>query len=193
MTNILKETSQGIIVVPLDTALFSERKVFFTEEVNTDTMNSLIKQLMFLEIYARGEEITLYINSPGGDVVSGLAAYDYIQMMKSPVKTVCTGTAASMGAILFLAGKERMMLPHTHIMIHDPSYGNNDIAGQKSHEIKKQLNKLNEVRETLAKIIAEKTEKKLRDIYKITASDTCFSAEEAVKFGLATGILTEAK
>ena len=93
-----------------------------------------------------------------------------------------------MGAMLFLAGSKREMLPHTRIIIHDPSFFHNDIGGQKPHEIKQQLDKLNEVRETLAKIIAEKTGKSLKEIYKVTANDTVFSAEEAVKFGFATGI-----
>lgn len=133
--------------------------------------------------------MTIYINSPGGEVISGLAVYDYISIMKSPVRTVCTGTAASMGAILFLAGKKREMLPHTRLMIHDPSYSHNDIGGRKSHEIQHELDKLNETRESLAKIIAEKTGKTLEEIYEVTASDTFYSAEEAIEFGLATDIM----
>ena len=159
--------------------------------MNVASATALLKQLMYLDRADVGKEITLYINSFGGDVISGLAVYDFIRLMKSPVRTVCTGTAASMGAILFLAGENRVMLPHTRLLIHDPSYGSNDIGGQKSHEIQQQLDNLNEVRETLAKIIAEKTGKKLKEIYKITANDTCFSADEAIKFGLATEILTE--
>ena len=191
MPNILKETARGIDVILLDDELFSNREIFFTDEVNTTSATLLLKQLMYLDRADTGKEITLYINSLGGDVISGLAVYDFIRLMKSPVRTVCTGTAASMGAILFLAGTTRQMLPHTRLLIHDPSYGSNDIGGQKSHEIQQQLDKLNEVRETLAKIIAEKTGKRLKEIYKVTATDTCFSAEEAVAFGLATEILTE--
>ena len=191
MPYILKETARGIELVMLDDELFNKREIFFTDAVNVESATLLLKQLMYLDRTDVGKEITLYINSFGGDVISGLAVYDFIRLMKSPVKTVCTGTAASMGAILFLAGEHRVMLPHTRLLIHDPSYGSNDIGGQKSHEIQQQLDNLNEVRETLAKIIAEKTGKKLKEIYKITANDTCFSADEAIKFGLATEILTE--
>jgi ATP-dependent Clp protease protease subunit len=90
--------------------------------------------------------------------------YDYISMMKAPVRTVCIGTAASMGAILFLAGRKRQMLPHTRLMIHDPSYSHNDIGGCKPHEIQHELDKLNETRAALAEIIAEKTGKTLEEI-----------------------------
>ena len=92
-----------------------------------------------------------------------------------------------MAAILFLAGDKREMFPHTQLIIHDPSFFHNDIGGQKPHEIK-QLDKLNEVRETLAKIISSKTNKALDEIYAITANDTVFDANEAINFGLATAV-----
>jgi ATP-dependent Clp protease protease subunit len=148
---------------------------------------------MYLEHSESTDEITFFINSPGGDVVSGLAIYDYINIMKKPVNTVCTGTAASMGAILFLAGKKRSMLPNTRVMIHDPSFSGGNLAGKKPHEIQRNLDKLNESRETLAKIIADKTGKSLDEIYAVTADDTYYNAEEAISFGLATEIYTENK
>ena len=115
MPNILRETARGIDIILLDDELFSNREIFFTDEVNTSSATLLLKQLMYLDRNGTGEEITLYINSLGGDVISGLAVYDFIRLMKSPVRTVCTGTAASMGAILFLAGEKRVMLPHTRL------------------------------------------------------------------------------
>lgn len=120
--------------------------------------------------------------------MSGLAVYDYIKIMKSPVRTVTIGDAASMGAIIFLAGEKREMLPHTRILIHDPSYGHLDVSGKKSHEIQRGVDSLNKIRETLAEIISEKTYKSLDEIYGITAEDNYFTAEEAIDFGLATGI-----
>lgn len=191
MPNVLKESARGIECIRLDDELFNSRTVFLTEPVDVQTSAELIKQLMHLEHEDNESEITLYINSPGGEVISGLAVYDYISAMKAPVRTVCIGTAASMGAILFLAGDKRQMLPHTRLMIHDPSYGHNDIVGRKSHEIQHELDKLNEARESLARIIANKTGKSIRTIYKLTANDTYYSAEEAVAFGLATEILRE--
>lgn len=189
MANILKETVRGIQTVSIEDELLSNREIFLTEQVDAATSNELLKQLMYLERQDCQKEITIYINSPGGEVISGLAVYDYISMMKSPVKTVCTGTAASMGAILFLAGKKREMLPHTRLMIHDPSYSHNDIGGRKPHEIQQELDKLNETREALARIIAEKTGKSIEEIYEVTASDSFYSAKEAIDFGLATEIM----
>ena len=190
MANILKETVRGTDCIKIEDELLSRREIFLTEEVNAETSNELIKQLMYLERQDSGKEINLYINSPGGEVISGLAVYDLISLMKSPVRTVCTGTAASMAAILFIAGKKREMLPHTRLMIHDPSFSGGSIGGKKSHELRHELEKLDEVREALAKIIAEKTGRPLEEIYDVTSDDTFYSAEEAIAFGLATGIMT---
>ncbi len=189
MANILKETVRGTDCIKIEDELLSRREIFLTDEVNAETSNELIKQLMYLERQDSGKEITLYINSPGGEVISGLAVYDLISLMKSPVRTVCTGTAASMGAILFLAGEKREMLPHTRLMIHDPSFGGGSIDGKKSHELRHELEKLDEVRAALAKIIAEKTGRPLEEIYDVTSDDTFYSVEEAITFGLATGIM----
>lgn len=125
--------------------------------------------------------------------MSGLALFDYIKLMRAPVNTVCIGTAASMGAILFLAGRKRQMYPHTRIMIHDPAYGQGTMAGKKSHELKHQLDKLNETREALATIIAEATGKTIDEIYEVTADDTFFSSKEAIEFGLATEIIKKSR
>ena len=188
MNNILKETVRGTELIPLEDMLLEESEVFLVGEITPDTSNNLIQKLMYLDSKDLGE-ITLYINSPGGEVISGLAVYDYIKIMKSPVRTVTIGDAASMGAIIFLAGEKREMLPHTRILIHDPSYGHLDVSGKKPHEIQRGVDSLNKVRETLADIIADKTGKDIDEIYKITAEDNYFTAEEAIDFGLATSIL----
>ena len=117
-----------------------------------------------------------------------MAVYDYIQLMNAPVKTVCIGTAASMGAILFLAGKEREMLPHTRLMIHDPAYGGGDMAGKKPHELQTYVDKLKQTQEIITAIIAEKTGKPLEEIYEKTREDSYFNAIEAIEYGLATGV-----
>lgn len=193
MANIIRESVKGTVLIPVEDVLLNSSNIFLTDEVTAETTNQLLKQLMYLEHSESTDEITFFINSPGGDVVSGLAIYDYINIMKKPVNTVCTGTAASMGAILFLAGQKRSMLPHTRLMIHDPSFSGGNFAGKKSHEIQRNLDKLNESRETLAKIIAGKTGKSLDEIYAVTADDTYYNAEEAISFGLATEIYTETK
>lgn len=189
MSNILKSSVRGTDLIPLEDMLLEESEVFLIGEINPNTAGNLIQKLMYLDSKDLGE-ITLYINSPGGEVISGLAVYDYIKIMKSPVRTVTIGDAASMGAIIFLAGDKREMLPHTRILIHDPSYGHLDISGKKPHEIQRGVDSLNKIRETLAEIIADKTGKNLDEIYKITAEDNYFTAGEAVDFGLATGIFS---
>ncbi|MDE7288404.1 MAG: ATP-dependent Clp protease proteolytic subunit [Oscillospiraceae bacterium] len=187
MSNVLKASVRGTDLIPLEDMLLEESEVFLVDEITPQSANLLIQKLMYLDSKDLGE-ITIYINSPGGEVISGLAVYDYIKVMKSPVKTVCIGDAASMGAIIFLAGEKREMLPHTRILIHDPSYGHLDVSGKKPHEIQQGVDSLNKVRETLADIISEKTNKSLDEIYGITAEDNYFTVEEAIEFGLATGI-----
>lgn len=188
MANVLKETVRGIELVPLNDELFSSRELFLTSMIDQQSSCELIKSLVYLD-RQDNSEITLYINSPGGEVMSGLAVYDQISMMRSPVRTVCIGTAASMGAIIFLAGSRRQMYPHSQLMIHDPSYERNDISGLKPHEVRQELDKLNEVRKTVAEIISDKTGKPLREVYKLTANDTFFTAQEAVDSGFADEIV----
>lgn len=190
MANAIKESVRGIELIPIDDMLLEESEVFLVGEITPESANELIKKLIYLDSKDLGE-ITLYINSPGGEVMSGLAVYDYIKVMKSPVRTVCIGDAASMGAIIFLAGEKREMLSHARILIHDPSYGHLDVSGKKPHEIQRGVDSLNKVRQTLAEIIAEKTNKCIGEIYKITSEDNYFTAGEAIEFGLATNIFGE--
>lgn len=191
MANILKETVRGLEKVSIEDEMLKNREIFLVGEVNAESSNELIKKLMYLEQEDRESSVTLYINSPGGEVVSGLAVYDYIRLMEAPVNTVCIGTAASMGAILFLAGRERKMLRHTRLMIHDPSYGGGELKGKKPHEIRQELDNLNRVKRTLVGIISERTGKSIKEIDRVTAKDTYYSAEEAVRFGLATKIVAD--
>ena len=120
-----------------------------------------------------------------------MAIYDYIRLMRSPVTTVCVGTAASMGAILFLSGSRRMMLPHSKVMIHDPYFGGTAMAGQKPLELKEKLNDLMETRKMLAEVIVEQTGMSKRQVLNFTKKDTFFDAKEALKVGIATEILGE--
>lgn len=191
MANYITETANGLRAFTMEDVLFSNREIFLTTPVEVDTSTDLIKQLMVLEKLDQEKEIIFYINSPGGEVVSGLAVYDYIQMMKAPVRTVCIGTAASMGAVLFLAGNKREMLPHTRLMIHDPAYGGGDMAGKKPHELQQYVDKLRQSQEIIAKIIAEKTGKSLKDVYEKTREDSYFNASEALEYGLATGLVAK--
>jgi ATP-dependent Clp protease protease subunit len=187
---ILKESSRGIDCYTPESRLLQERMLFFTEEVNPDSSNRLIEYLLFLDKDDPGKEITLCINSPGGEVVSGLAAYDTMRMLKSPIRTVCIGTAASMAAILFLGGTRREMLPHTKLMIHDPL-----ISGlsepKMALQLRKQADQLMETREITGGIISERSGLSKKKVYEMTAEDCFLKAEKAVELGLATGIVTE--
>ena len=154
---IIRETANGMGQLSQETRLFEDRCLYLTEEVTRDNCTELIKSLMILDREAPGTPITLYINSPGGSVTDGLGLYDTIRILKSPVNTVCLGLAASMGAVLFLAGEERLMLPHAKVMIHDASYGGGDFAGLKPAEIQKKTDDLMETCKVLRKIVAERT------------------------------------
>lgn len=186
--SVISENANGFSQIGVDAKLLSSRKIFLTEEVNDDTCRMLIQQLMYLDMDNPDEEITVYINSPGGVVISGLAVYDAMRMVRAPLRTVCIGTAASMGSMLFLGADKREMLPHTKLMIHDPSYGGGNYAGKKPHEIQKEVDELNKIREIICKIISERTSHPIEEIYDKTKSDCYFSADEAVEFGLATAI-----
>ena len=187
---ILHESARGIDAYNPESGLLKSRMLFFTEEVTPASSNELIEYLLFLDKEAPGEEITLFISSPGGEVTSGLALYDVLRMGKSPIRTVCIGTAASMGAILFLAGDKRCMLKHSKLMIHDPSV-NMGNAPSKALAIQETLENIMDTREILARIISERTGQKLRTVYSKTKGDAYFNAEDALDFGLATEILEE--
>lgn len=187
--NILRETVKGVQPIMIEDEMLQHRELFLTEEVNRKTATELIMQLMYLDRTDTEEPVTIYINSPGGDVVSGLAVYDYISVMKAPVNTVCMGQAASMGAILFLAGEERSMFRNSEIMIHDPSFAGMDIGGKKPLEIREKLDQLMDIREKLTEIISERTAMSKKQVYRRTQKDSYLNAEEALKCGIATKII----
>ncbi len=185
---ILKESSRGYDRVEIEDALFMDRRIFLTKAVDASSMECLIKELLYLNNSDPKERITLYINSPGGEVNSGLAAYDLMNLIEAPITTVCIGEAASMAAILFLAGEERIIFPGSRIMIHDPSPGGGSLQGMKPDEIQEQLEDLKRCRDRLCSIIAEKTNKTMDEIRTKTRKDSYFTAEEAISFHLATKI-----
>jgi ATP-dependent Clp protease protease subunit len=191
MPNVILESGRGINAVPIEDVLLKSRKIFLVGEVNDESCNTLIKELLYMESEDDTKPITLYINSPGGEVTSGLAVYDTIRLMKSPVTAVVTGIAASMGSIIFLAcdSDKRLMLPSSKVMIHDCSWGRREMGGKKPFEIEQELNQLKGTNERLVTIIAERTGKTMEEIAEVTRYDSYFSAEEAIEFGLASGIV----
>lgn len=183
---ILKETSAGYLRADILDDMLQRREVEYVGEVNAQSVYSLCRQLRYLERQDPEGEITMFINSPGGSVVDGLALYDVMKSLTCPVRTVCLGVAASMGAVLFAAGDRRDILPHGRVMIHDPRIpetGGNALALQ---EISRQLM---ETRKLTAQILARHTGKTLAAIYRKTACDSWFTAQEAVDFGLADRVI----
>lgn len=182
-----RETRNGIESVTMPSELFKDRKLFLIGDVDSVSMGVLLQSLMCLDKISN-EPIEMYINSPGGDVNSGLAVYRYItEQMRSPVHTYCIGRAASMGAIIYLAGDKRFMYAGTEIMIHDPA----SISGtyENPEQLRDRLAKIESIKEMLCEIIADRTNIKAEDIAEITKKDTYYTAEEAVKYGLATQII----
>ncbi len=190
-SNILMESVRGMEVLPIDDVFLKERKVFLIGEVNDESCNDLIKKLLYLEAQDNTKPVTLFINSPGGDVGSGLAVYDTIRLMRSPVTAVVTGIAASMGSLIFLACPKgnRLMLPSSKIMIHDCSWGKHEMGGKKPHEVQQELEQLKATNERLVGIIAERTGRTVEEVADVTRFDTYYDAEEAIEFGLASAVV----
>ncbi len=186
--NIIKETCEGTVCVPIQDVLLRRREIQCTGEINSEAANSLIVQLHYLSIEDPAGEITLFINSPGGEVSSGLAVYDAMQAISCPVRTVCAGTAASMAALLFAAGAKRDILPHARIMIHDPLIPGG--IGGSALKIDSIAKDLMQTRETVGRILAKHTGHSLEEILGRTVTDSYFSAEEAVAWGLADHVIT---
>lgn len=184
---IVRETSSGYFSYNLTDDMLARREVECVTEINRDSAYALIRQLRWLEREDPDGEITLLINSPGGDVNSGLAVYDVIQGLSCPVRTVCLGLAASMGAVLFAAGDRREILPHGTVMIHDPLLPGG--GGGSALHVQEISDRLLKCRKTLCAILAKHTGKSLRQINRVTAKDTYFDAQEAVDFGLADRIV----
>lgn len=186
--NIIKETAEGTTYCPIQDELFSmHRSVEVVGEITRESVYSLILQLRYLSHADPGKEIAMYINSPGGSVCDGLALYDVMAAVKCPIRTVCVGMAASMGALLFAAGDVREMLPHAQVMVHDPlTTGINGSA----LAVEESARRLMEIRETTAKIFARHTGHTIEEVYEKTRQDSYFGAEEAVAWGLADRIIT---
>jgi len=179
---VIEKTQFGERVYDIYSRLLEERIIFMGTAINDDVANSIIAQLLFLEKEDPKKDITLYVNSPGGQVTSTLAMYDTMQHVKPDVSTVCLGMAASGGAVILMAGAKgkRFALKHSEIMIHQPLGGTEgqatDIAIHAEH-IVKMKNMLNE-------LIAQHTGKKLDQVKSDTERDKFLSADEALAYGL---------
>ena len=183
MVPMVVETSgRGERAYDIYSRLLKERVVFLVGEVNDQTANVVIAQLLFLESENPDKDISLYINSPGGSVSAGLAIYDTMQFIKPDVSTLCMGMAASMGAFLLAAGAKdkRFSLPNSRVMIHQPLGG---ARGQAS-DIEIQAREILYLRERLNKILSERTGQTIETIAKDTDRDNFMSADMAKEYGL---------
>jgi ATP-dependent Clp protease protease subunit len=175
--------------IDLEDRLFRERIIFLTEEVDDGIANAIVAYLLYLDSDDQTKPIYLYINSPGGSVSAGLAMYDTMQYIKSEVITICVGLAASMGSFLLAAGTKgkRMALPHSRIMIHQPSGGT---RGQAT-DIEIEAREILRVRRQLNDIYAERTGQPLSKIEKDMDRDFFMSAQEAKDYGLIDRVIEE--
>ena len=184
---ILEDTRSGLRAYSIEDDMLRNRQVCLMGPVNEESVNALVKQLLYLEQSKPGEEITFYINSGGGEVGNGLVLYDVMKYITSPIKTICVGMAASMAAVLFSAGNHRELFRHSRVMIHDPAI--NGSLRTKALELKSLSEDLMATRESLAEILAANTGQELEVIYEKTAVDSFFDARSAVEFGLADAII----
>ena len=184
---VVEQSSRGERAYDIYSRLLKERIVFVVGPIN-DTVASLVTaQLLFLESEDPKKEISLYINSPGGLVTAGLGIYDTMQYVSPDVATICTGMAASMGAVLLAGGakNKRSALKHSRIMIHQPSGG---MHGQ-SKDMEISLKQMQELRKDIYTILSDHTGKKYSEIEKDSDRDNWMRAEEAKKYGIIDEIL----
>lgn len=179
---VVEQTSRGERSYDIFSRLLNDRIIFLSDEVNDATASLIVAQLLFLEAQDPDKDISFYINSPGGSVTAGMAIYDTMNFIKCDVSTICIGMAASMGAFLLSAGAKgkRYALPHSEVMIHQPSGGS---RGQAT-DIKIQADLILRTRDTLNRILAENTGKTVEEIARDTERDNYMTAEEAKAYGL---------
>jgi ATP-dependent Clp protease protease subunit len=188
---VIEQTGRGERSYDIYSRLLKDRIVILSDEVNDATASVIVAQLLFLESEDPDKDIQLYINSPGGSITSGMAVYDTMQYIKPDVSTICVGMAASMGAFLLLSGAKgkRFALPNSEIMIHQPLGG---MKGQAS-DIKIHADRIIKIRETLNKIISEKTGQPYDKVEHDTDRDNFMTTDEAKAYGIIDDIISKRK
>ena len=184
---VIEQTSRGERSYDIYSRLLKDRIIFLGEEVNDVSAGLIVSQLLFLEAEDPGKDIQLYINSPGGSVTAGMAIYDTMQYIKCDVSTICLGMAASMGAFLLAGGAKgkRFALPHSTIMIHQPSGG----AQGQATEIQIVADHIAQTKRTLNELLAANTGQPIEVVERDTDRDNYMTAEEAEAYGLIDGVV----
>ena len=188
---VIEQTSRGERSYDIYSRLLRDRIIFLSEEVNDVTASLVVAQMLFLEGEDPDKDIQFYINSPGGSITSGMAIYDTMQYIRCDVSTICVGMAASMGAFLLAAGApgKRFALPNSEIMIHQPLGG---MQGQAT-DIKIHADRIIRIKETLNKILSERTGKPIEQIQQDTERDNFMSADEAAAYGLIDKVIVSGR
>lgn len=174
-------------VAQFDKKFIEQRKIFLWGPVDDRSAKDITARLMYLEAIDPGKEITFYINSPGGVVTSGMVIYDTMQMISSPVSTVCMGMAASMGSILLSGGEKgrRFIFPHGEVMIHQPSGGGQGTSA----DLEIMAEQIRKIKELGAKILADNCGQPFEKVMKDFDRDYWMDAEESVKYGIVDGVV----
>ncbi len=186
---IIEERSLNVAQMDVFSRLMMDRIIFLGTEVNDYTANVIQAQLLYLDSADPGKDVSIYINSPGGSVYAGLGIYDTMQYISSDVTTICTGMAASMAAVLLVAGQKgkRFALPHSRVMIHQPMGG---AQGQAS-DIEITAREIKKLKNELYTIIANHSGQSLEKVEKDSDRDYWMTAEEALQYGMIDQILTK--
>ena len=186
--DVLIKSSNGITQVSADSRLLAQRKVFIEGEIDSEAACEFIKKIMILNAEDSNKPIDVLINSPGGEINSGMVMYDVIQASKAPIRMFCIGRAYSMGAVLFACGNHgRYMLPHGELMLHEPLLGNR--VGGNSSSIKSISESLLETKRKMNQILAKHTGKSEKEVEKANSYDHYYSPEESIEFGLCDKIV----
>lgn len=181
--SIQVKSSNGIALIPVDSRLMANRKIFIEGKIDAVKACEFVKEVMLLNAEDSQSPIDVFINSPGGEINSGMLMYDVIQASKAPIRMFCIGRAYSMGAVLFASGKHgRYMLPHGELMIHEPLLGNR--IGGNSSSIKSISDSLLEAKRKMNQILARHTGKTEEEVERATGFAHYFSPEESIEFGL---------
>lgn len=186
--NVPVKSSSGITLVPIESRLMTDRRIFVEGEITPETACEFVKQIMFLNREDSETPINVLVNSPGGEINSGMLMYDVIQASRAPIRMFCIGRAYSMAAVLVACGSYgRYILPHGELMIHEPLLGSR--VGGNSSSIKSISDTLMETRRKMNQLLAKHAGKTEEEVEEATSFDHYFTPEEAVAFGLCDRII----
>lgn len=189
--NIIEERKMNAVAMDVFSRLMMDRIIFLGVPINDDVANIITAQLLFLESIDAKSDVQIYVNSPGGGVYAGLGIYDTMQYINPDVSTICTGMAASMGAVLLCAGTKgkRTALKHSRVMIHQPLGG----AGGKASDVQITINEIRKLKKELYDILSEHSGQPYEKIEKDSDRDFWMRAEEAMEYGMIDEVLIRKK